>query len=1081
MHDCGHIYMGVDVGVGSIGWALVRIGTNSIPRIVSKTTKNGEVVFAVGVRAFDVPEDPQTKELKNAHRREMRRQRVTIRRRRWRMAQIRALLCEHDLLRYNTPEALHLPKKSERTQYDPWELRVAGLDRQLTAEELAVVLIHIAKHRGFKSNSKRDRASASSSETGQMLAAISTLEERMRTAGARTVGEYLAGLERKRNRAGADGKPVYDHTVLRSLLEKEIRLIFQHQADMGQENASAELLESYLPLAFDQLPLQSRESLVGRCTFEPEEKRAPACSYTAECFRLAQRLVNVRLRVGEKEIERLSPDLIHRIVGQVGTWKKMTYKKLKKLAGQEDATIEGLDYGKRTGNGNLKDPETADVVGCSEGCAAGSNTFYKLLGKDVFHSLINRCTDTGMRILDALAQLLSVNDDIDAIYAGLEVLPLAAGERSLLKQGVTEGVFARFRGTVKLSFKAMDKILPEMIAAGDYAAGCANAGYDHAAAALVDPNDIRNPVVQRIMREFRRQVRTVIKEFGVIPDFVHVEMLRDVGKSSRERNEIDSGMKRRFREKQGNRTQFAALVGKNPESISATELMRYELWREQQERCAYYLLWKDCGGSGAYAGNGGKIAPHELLDGANSTQIDHILPRSRTADNKFANRCLVRVEANQAKGDLTPWEWIGASNPEAWHAFEEWVRYLRCKGIKKRNYLLKNLDTEMEGRFHERNKNDTSYAARLILRWLEQEYACLGVPMVRDDGSGIRRFFARPGSITALLRRAWGVEDLKKDNQGNRVGDKHHALDALVVALCSESLLQRLTRAYKRMENWKDKNRLTPHLELPWPKFRQDMETALASVFVSRAERGKESGALHEATLRQIREETDAQGQPVQMLYERIPLSKLTPARLNAIKDVERNGWLRDILAAWLEAESPMDKLPESPSGDAIKHVRVRRGPFSSGIAVPRGSGVCQADNEKIVRTDVFCKDGAYYLVLVYTNQLLHEFPPHRAVTISKEEKDWQRIDSSFEFLFSLMPNSYVIAENAKGVVYEGYFIGSDRSVAAVLLARDCDHLDRVKIGVKRLKRFEKYRVDRLGRLHKVTKETRIWRGAACT
>ncbi len=42
---------------------------------------------------------------------------------------------------------------------------------------------------------------------------------------------------------------------------------------------------------------------------------------------------------------------------------------------------------------------------------------------------------------------------------------------------------------------------------------------------------------------------------------------------------------------------------------------------------------------------------------------------------------------------------------------------------------------------------------------------------------------ARPGQLTAKLRRAWGLDDLKKDENGKRrQDDRHHALDAIVLA-----------------------------------------------------------------------------------------------------------------------------------------------------------------------------------------------------------------------------------------------------------------------------------------------------------
>lgn len=1074
------VCLGLDIGIGSIGWAMVRLQPDGMASIYNYEGKGGRSFPALGVRTFDVPENPKTKELLSKQRQTAKRQRVTIRRRRWRMKRIRELLEEFGLIGSLSPEQLHLPVNQR--QHDPWLLRKKGLDTLLSPEELAVVMLHIAKHRGFKSNSKADKSSASNSETGKMLQAVSHLEERFREAGCRTVGEYMVELPRKRNRAGIDGKPVYERTLLRKLLEDEIILLFEKQREYGSNVATDELLSAYRPLAFDQKPLKSREDLIGYCLFEVNEKRAPAKSYTAERFRLAQKLSTLRLRSPGGNLERIPPQKVKAIVGEVGKKKSLTFKQLKKRLGREEASFDKLNYARKDANGKITDPESKDILGMSGGCTQGSYIFASVLGWEGFQRLVQKRMSDGQLVVDSLAWLFTIHDDLALIEAGMQNLPLEERERKALLMALKEGRFANFRQVAKLSLKAMQSILPHMIDTGDYDLGCKEVGYEHAAARQVDMHSVRNPVVQRIMSEVRRQFKTIVYELGVIPGRVHVELLRDVGKSVEDRNAIKKGLDRRTDEREVHRNRFAELVGKNPEHVSRTELMRYELWKEQGEQCAYYLLWKDHGGRQAYAGNQGHISPVELLDGPNAAQIDHILPRSRTFDNRFYNLCLVRVEANQAKAGRTPYEWIGKDHPETWHVFEEWVRSLRIKGFKKRNYTLKNLDSEMEGKFHERNKHDSSYAAKLTLQWLAKEYEQeFNVPMQRQDGSGIRRIFVRPGRITSDLRRAWGVESLKKDAHGRRIGDRHHALDALLVALCSEGMLQRLTRAYQRMDTWQDKYRLVPDLELPWPDFREDTARLLRGVFVSRKERGKEKGRLHEDTLRQIRQETDANGEAVAMLYERKAVKDLSLKDLDRIKDLERNAWLRDILQGWINAGKPADAPPYSPKGDVIRRVRIKRGPFTSGVTLPRGGGVCQADNASIVRTDVFKMQGKYYLVPVYASQISEPAPPNKAIVGNKNEDEWLLMDAESAFCFTITKNCYVVATKNNGEVHEGYYVGTDRSVAAIVLAAAYDHSETIKVGVKNLKSFDKYRVDRLGNLHLVKGETRTWHGAACT
>src|SRR5690606_4143086 len=153
------------------------------------------------------------------------------------------------------------------------------------------------------------------------------------------------------------------------------------------------------------------------------------------------------------------------------------------------------------------------------------------------------------------------------------------------------------------------------------------------------------------------------------------------------------------------------------------------------------------------------------------------------------------------------------------------------KGRKKRNYLLKDARI-LEDKFRPRNLNDTRYAARLLadeLRYLYPE----------GDGSRVR---ARPGPLTDRLRRAWGIQDLKKGPDGGRVADdRHHALGALVVAATTESALQRLTRAFQEAER-RGSHRDFTDFPPPWHGFAAEARAHYETVFVSRAERRRARG-----------------------------------------------------------------------------------------------------------------------------------------------------------------------------------------------------------------------------------------------
>ena len=122
-----NLTLGLDVGIASVGSAVVRSGANS------------EILF-VGSRCFRPPEEPKTRKPTSAVRRKSRLSRRTTRRRARRMAAIRVLLVQ--LLVSADPAHVHHRKGCD--SLDPWRLRAEALDRALNDEELAAALLHVA-------------------------------------------------------------------------------------------------------------------------------------------------------------------------------------------------------------------------------------------------------------------------------------------------------------------------------------------------------------------------------------------------------------------------------------------------------------------------------------------------------------------------------------------------------------------------------------------------------------------------------------------------------------------------------------------------------------------------------------------------------------------------------------------------------------------------------------------------------------------------------------------------------------------------------------------------------------------------
>ncbi|MFH0937844.1 MAG: type II CRISPR RNA-guided endonuclease Cas9 [Planctomycetota bacterium] len=195
--------LGLDAGVGSIGWAMLNADSKSILR-------TGVRVFEAGVEG-DI--ESGRDESRNLKRRQMRLQRRNLWRRARRLRKIFRLLQRATLLpagEIKTPqqrdellknldrELLALATHANHANLLPYHLRARALDHQLDPREFGRALYHLAQRRGFLSN--RKEAAKPDEKLGKVKQGIGEIWEGMKTKNARTLGEYFAGLDPQQRR-----------------------------------------------------------------------------------------------------------------------------------------------------------------------------------------------------------------------------------------------------------------------------------------------------------------------------------------------------------------------------------------------------------------------------------------------------------------------------------------------------------------------------------------------------------------------------------------------------------------------------------------------------------------------------------------------------------------------------------------------------------------------------------------------------------------------------------------------------------------------------------------------------------------
>jgi CRISPR-associated endonuclease Csn1 len=1065
--------LGIDSGNASVGWALLS------------TDENGRAtgIIAAGTRMFDPPEEKTQSgsKLKSAERRSARGQRRVIRRRRQRMNELRILFREQGLLPSADSSALYFPGVS------PWAIRAAAQDRLLTDVELAVALGHMARHRGFKSNAKA--AEKNDPEDSEMKSAMKATQDKLM---GRTFGKLLATDEffkgRMRNRQGE-----YERTPERKDIESEVRSLFYAQKRLQNKSASQALQSGFEAIAFRQKGLQDSEDKVGDCAFEPTQKRTARRAYSYEKFRFLARLNNLAIVDGNAE-RKISPNELSRALGIFGKTQKLTFTHLRKAIGLSDtecfATVK-------------RDEEKADVVAIKGGAATGTAVFRKLLDGAAWDSLCKTPEK-----LDCIAEIITFKNDLERIKKGIEEIGLESVIFDAVMAGVEEGAFKDFGGVGHISALACRKVMEHLEKGHVYSCACGLAHYDHTASKernifnvglqgkealgkilkdkLINQTVVGSPVARKALIEAVKQVKTVLEryqdEHGQ-PEAIHIELAREVGKSIEERGKITTGIKKRNETKAWLREQFTGCVGRAPESIN--EETKFELAREQQWKCLY------CDKS---------IRPDRIKDGLREFEIDHILPIGRFADDSYHCKTLACTTCNQNKRGNTPYEWM-EHDPAKWDSFV--ARVGICPDIKRHKrklYTLKNAK-ELEGKFKARNLNDARWTSRLLADILKTIYPSTdsGVKLrmgvctcgenhtVKAEAGDRRTVFARPGAITARVRQGLGLQEFKYIDGKRKSDDRHHALDAIVVAATTEWQLQKLTELLQQEEQI-GSPRVFRNFGVPWNGFRADADKVMANIVVSRAERHRARGKAHDATIRQLR---IADGE--NSVYERKSIDKLTEADLDripvpvphrkAVDPAKLRNEMVETLRNWLANGKPTDKAsrPLSPNGNEIRKVRLLT---TKKLDVEIRGGV--AERGDMARVDIFScpnKKGSneFYAIPIYPHDIAREkSAPIRPLKSGGEEI---ALPVAAKFRFSLYQNSWVEIVKSDGEIVSGYFRKFDRNTVSITTSRHQSNLDIVgsrNMGIKTLVSFRKFTVDRLGSIHEIKSELRTWRGKVC-
>jgi len=740
---------GFDLGTQSIGWCVIDVDEK----------KETYKLDNMGVRIFSDGRDPKTHEPLNGARRQARSLRRNIERRKRRRQAMYRLISKYGLS----------PSGEEGKQwrnFDPYKLRSEALQRDLTDLELGRILMNLATRRGFKSNRKTDKKD--SEAKGQAL----RQENLQAKLGSRTLGQYLYSLKQADEKAKLRFRADSEFYPTRAMYEDEFTKIRTRQ-----EKAHPKFdWDGACRIIFFQRPLKRPERAA--CTFYPDQYRGYKAQPSAQIFRILQDIADLNYLDSMGRPQDLCEEDKEWLFEELNKHEKLGFDKLhSKLNINGPFSLESNV--RKELKGNSTSIQMRKVFGPSWDKMPLSEQ------DQIVEDLIIEDDDTKLREMLASKGLsdemveLALTKDFPVGTASLSAKFMRDVSKIMREKWCRydEAVAMLNLHHSDLPHKTLLDSLPYYGEVIKYAAVQSKPADKLSEEEKQDPEKlfgrIPNPTVHIALNQLRKLVNALIERYGK-PDEIHLEFATELKNGQAALKKIQQRQEENKKKNDMARAELRALQGKGDAYLPSREdIRRYLLWQELGQDQAV----RTC----VYCGK--PISARQLING--EAEIEHIIPFSQCLDNGMSNLTVAHKKCNDAKGNRTPFDAFGTS-PRGfdWEGICE--RAKKFYPRKRAKFAARSLDELRPKDFVASQMTDNAYIAKAACDYL----SCI-CPK--------NKITAIPGMLTAEFRHQWGFNTILSSGLGkNRSDHRHHAIDALVIALTDRSNLQAASIANSR-------------------------------------------------------------------------------------------------------------------------------------------------------------------------------------------------------------------------------------------------------------------------------------------
>ena len=664
------------------------------------------------------------------------------------------------------------------------------------------------------------------------------------------------------------------HSFLKdeSAKEKAVKVILPENSPERKywlKRPLKELVRDYI--IYYQRPLKTKRSTIGHCTFEPLKKVTPKSHPDYQEFRVWQAVHNLRYLNEEESLTELSKNQkvnLFEVLSQKEYLEPVKLPTILQLPENTQFRITDKLPGNETLSEFLKAARKAEI----EIESIITNPAQKI---DLWHIIYSvDSEDARIKTLrkrfgwtPAVAQVfadLYFERDFGSLSARAvtQILPLMRVGQYFNQEDIStkaqENIKSLMEGVIPVDIpediakKLAEKINTTPVDNGFSYSEAAALVYGqhanlHSSGKILAPENLkplpahslRNPLVEKVINETLQLVAEIWRTYGK-PDEIRVELARELKQNNEERKK--SWQRNLQREKK--RKEVAVEI-KNQKNFGISQPSKKDIDR--------YLLWEEAGFRCIYSGK--NIPVSALFNG--ETDVDHILPKERFFDDSFANKVLVFRSENERKTNKTAYEYMQGKGPAEWDRFENEVKN-QFRGAKKRNLLAKEIPQD----FVKRQLNETRYISRKVKEELQK--VCPG------------KIFSTSGTITDYLKSIWDLhetfkkiqlprfermekitgdawikEEINRENKrvlhlrewDKRIDHRHHALDAIVVAVTRQGYITQLNTLSQQFSFSTMKDKSVRRFKLPNPAFRSMVMEAIDRIIVSHRSRKRLTNA----------------------------------------------------------------------------------------------------------------------------------------------------------------------------------------------------------------------------------------------